>query len=98
MGVPDDRLIVAEVGKSVQIEDMKIDFAPNYDIIASKTGFDTPPPFSEVAVAYIFNTEGGNIAFLGDSLYDNAYKKVGDMYKIDAVSMAMGNNAPGYTG
>jgi L-ascorbate 6-phosphate lactonase len=97
MGVPDDRLIVAEVGKGVQIEDMKIDFAPNYDIIASKTGFDTPPPFSEVAVAYIFNTEGGNIAFLGDSLYDNAYKMVGDLYKIDVVSMAMGNNAPGYT-
>ncbi len=45
MGVPDDRLIVAEVGKSVQIADMKIDFAPNFDVIASKTGFETPRPF-----------------------------------------------------
>jgi L-ascorbate 6-phosphate lactonase len=97
MGVPEERLIVAEIGKSVQIEDMKIDFAPNYDIIASKTGFDTPAPFSEVAAAYIFNTQGGGIAFLGDSLYDDAYRMVGQKYDISAVSMAMGNNAPGYT-
>ena len=46
MGVPEDRLIVAHVGKSIQIEDMKIDFAPNFDIIATKTGFETPVPFS----------------------------------------------------
>ena len=97
MGVPEDRLIVAEVGKSVQIRDMKIDFAPNYDIIASKTGFDPPAPYEEVAVSYIFNTEGGNIAFLGDSLYHNGYRMVGEKYDISAVSMAMGNNAPGYT-
>lgn len=97
MGVPEDRLIVAEVGKSVQIEDMKIDFAPNYDIIASKTGFDPPAPFREVAVSYIFNTEGGGFAFLGDTLYHNGYRMVGENYKVDVVSMAMGNNAPGYT-
>jgi L-ascorbate 6-phosphate lactonase len=97
MGVPEDRLIVAKVGESIQIKDMKIDFAPNFDIIATKTGFETPVPFEEVAVAYIFNTEGGNIAFLGDSLYDNAYKMVGEKYDINAVSMAMGNNPPGVT-
>ena len=97
MGVPEDRLIVAHVGKSIQIEDMKIDFAPNFDIIATKTGFETPVPFSQVAVGFVFNTEGGNFAFLGDSLYHNGYRMVGENYKIDVVSMAMGNNAPGYT-
>ncbi len=38
MGVPEDRMIVAKVGESVQIEDMKIDLAPNFDTIATKTG------------------------------------------------------------
>jgi L-ascorbate 6-phosphate lactonase len=97
MGVPDDRLIVAEVGKSVQIADMKIDFAPNFDVIASKTGFETPRPFEEVATSFIFNTEGGNFAFLGDTLYHNGYRAVGEQYDIDVVCMDMGNNAPGYT-
>lgn len=97
MGVPEDRLIVARVGESVQIKDMKIDFAPNFDVIATKTGFETPAPFSEVAVGFVFNTQGGNFGFLGDSLYHNGYRMVGEKYKIDVVSMAMGNNAPGYT-
>jgi L-ascorbate 6-phosphate lactonase len=90
-------LIVAEVGKSVQIADMKIDFAPNFDVIASKTGFETPRPFEEVAVSFIFNTQGGNMAFLGDTLYNNGYRMVGEKYTIDTVCMDMGNNAPGYT-
>ena len=97
MGVPEDRIIVARVGKSVQIEDMKIDFAPNFDVIVSKTGFDTPQPFEEVAVSFIFNTPGGGIAFLGDTLYHNGYRMVGEKYKIDVACMNMGNNAPGYT-
>jgi L-ascorbate 6-phosphate lactonase len=97
MGVPKDRLIVAEVGSSVQIEDMKIDFAPNFDVIATKTGFETPVPFQEVAVSYIFNTEGGGIAFLGDTLFHNGYRMVGEKYKVDVVTMNMGNNGPGYT-
>ena len=81
--------------KSSGDADMRIDFSPNYDIIALKTAFDTPPPFEEAAVAYIFNTERGNFAFLGDTLCDNAWKVVGENYRIDLVSM--GNNAPGYT-
>ncbi|NIQ39425.1 MAG: ascorbate 6-phosphate lactonase [Proteobacteria bacterium] len=97
MAVPEERIIVAKVGQSIQIEDMKIDFAPNFDVIASKTGFETPAPFEEVAVSYIFNTQGGGIAFLGDSLYHNGYRMVGEKYKIDVVCMNMGNNAPGYT-
>ena len=66
-------------------------------MIATKTGFETPQPFEEVAASFIFNTEGGNIAFLGDTLYHNGYRMVGQSYKIDVVCMDMGNNAPGYT-
>ncbi|MBW1673923.1 MAG: MBL fold metallo-hydrolase, partial [Deltaproteobacteria bacterium] len=72
-------------------------FAPNFDTIATKTGFDPPAPFEEVAVSYIFNTEGGGMAFLGDSLYHNGYRMVGENYDIDWYTMNMGNNAPGYT-
>lgn len=97
MGVPEDRLIITEPGKSVQIEDMKIDFAPNYDTIATRTGFPSPVAFSEVACSYIFNTPGGNFAFLGDTLYSNAYAAFKDQYNIDYLSVNMGNNAPGYT-
>ena len=97
MKVPEKRLLVAEIGKSVRIKDTKIDFAPNFDVIATKTGFATPQPFEEVAVSYIFNTEGGGIAFLGDTLYHNGYRRVGEEYKVDVACMDMGNNAPGYT-
>jgi len=97
MGVPEERIIVARVGESVQIEDMKVDFAPNFDVIASRTGFDEPANFEEVAVSFIFNTEGGNIAFLGDTLYHNGYRMVGEKFDIDVACMNMGNNAPGYT-
>jgi L-ascorbate 6-phosphate lactonase len=97
MGVPEDRIIVAKVGKSVKIADMKIDFAPNFDVIVTKTGFETPQPFEEVAVSFIFNTPGGGIAFLGDTLYHNGYRMVGEKYKVDVVCMDMGNNGPGYT-
>ncbi len=97
MGVPEERMIVARVGESVTIEDMKIDFAPNFDVIATKTGFDTPASYEEVAASFIFNTGGGNFAFLGDTLYHNGYRMVGEKYDIDVVCMNMGNNAPGYT-
>lgn len=97
MGVPEERMIVARVGESVTLADMKIDFAPNFDVIATKTGFDTPASYDEVAVSFIFNTGGGNFAFLGDTLYHNGYRMVGEKYDIDVVCMNMGNNAPGYT-
>lgn len=97
MGVPKERMVIARVGESVTIADMKIDFAPNFDVIATKTGFDTPASFDEVATSFIFNTGGGNLAFLGDTLYHNGYRMMGEKYDIDVVCMNMGNNAPGYT-
>lgn len=69
----------------------------DFDVIATKTGFDTPASFEEVAVSLIFNTQGGNAAFLGDALYINGYRMVVEKYKIDLVTMNMGNKGPGYT-
>jgi L-ascorbate metabolism protein UlaG (beta-lactamase superfamily) len=47
MGVPENPMILAKVGESVQIENMKIDLAPNFDTIATKIGFETPTPFDK---------------------------------------------------
>jgi L-ascorbate 6-phosphate lactonase len=97
MGVPEDRIIVAEWGKSIKFEDMEVVFAPNFDVTVIHTGVDTPMPFKECTVTYIFKTEGGNFAFLGDTHYHNGYKMVGDEHEIDMMTVNMGNNAPGYT-
>jgi len=97
VGVPANRIIKVKPGDVVRIKDMKVQIAENFDTIATKTGFVTPKPFSEVAVSFNFNTEGGNVIFLGDTLYHNGYAMVGKKYKIDVAIMDMGHNAPGAT-
>ena len=71
----------------------------NYDEIARNTGvpLGQPMPFSDVAVSYLFQTDGGTVAFLGDSLYHNGYRALGERYDIDVTIIDMGHNAPGAT-
>ena len=96
MGVPDDRLIVAEVGESVQIADMKIDFAPNFDVIASKTGFDDAACRSKKWPSALSSTpRAATSAFLGDTLYHNGYRMVGEKYKIDVCLHGHGQQRAG---
>jgi L-ascorbate 6-phosphate lactonase len=97
MGVPEDRITVAEWGKSITLEDMEVVFAPNFDVTVINTGVTTPMAFRECTVTYLFKTEAGNFAFLGDTHYHNGYRMVGEEYEIDMMTVNMGNNAPGYT-
>ena len=97
MGVPEDRIIVAEVGKSIQIEDMKVDVAPNFDVIVTKTGLRRRSLSTKWRRATSSTPRAASIAFLGDTLYHNGYRMVGEQYKVDVVCMDMGNNGPGYT-
>jgi L-ascorbate 6-phosphate lactonase len=53
--------------------------------------------YDDVAVTFIFKTSGGNIAFLGDTIYHNGYAAVGRRNKIDVAIVNMGHNAPGGT-
>ncbi|GAH82958.1 unnamed protein product, partial [marine sediment metagenome] len=97
MGVPENRLVIAEWGKSIKIKDMEVLFAPNFDATAIKTGVEKPMSFKECAVTYIFKTEGGNFACLADTHYHNGYKMMGEEYEIDVTIVNMGHNAPGCT-
>lgn len=54
-------------------------------------------PFHEVAVSLILSTEGGNVAFLGETLHYYSRRVTGEKYKIDVCTMNMGNNVLGYT-
>lgn len=100
LGVPEDRIREVKPGDTLKIKDVEIDILVNYDKIATMTGTDKPGkprPFGEVAVSFLFKTQGGNILFLGDSIYHNGYRAVGEKYDIDVVTFDMGYNAPGAT-
>ena len=64
----------------------------NYDDIARRTGVpvDQPRTYGEAAVSYLFETDAGSILFLGDSLYHNGYKAIGDQHTIDVTIADMG--------
>jgi L-ascorbate 6-phosphate lactonase len=97
-GVPERRIDIAEPGMKIAVEDVEIEVTENFDVIATYTFAKKPGqtrPFREVAVGYLFKTEGANILFLGDTLYHNAYVTLGNKYDIDLAIFNIGNNAPG---
>ena len=97
--VPDARIIQVKPGDELPVRGATVKVLTNYDDIARRTGVpvDQPRTYGEAAVSYLFETDGGNILFLGDSLYHNGYKAIGDQYKIDVAIADMGHNAPGAT-
>lgn len=95
-GVSQERIIQVKPGDTLDFEDTKISALVNYDIIASITGGERRP-FEEVAVSFLFQTPGGNILFVADTLYNDEYCSVGAKYKVDVVIPNIGHNAPGLT-
>ena len=96
--VPEDRIQLVRPGESLQFGSTKVDVVHNFDVIATYTGASKPGqrrPFSDVAAGYLFHTEGGNILFLGDTLYENAYVLIGEQYDVDLAIFNIGSNAPG---
>ena len=96
--VPEDRIARVKPGDTLKYGATEIEVVPCFDTIATYTGASKPGerrPFADVAVAYLFKTEGGNILFLGDTLYQNAYVLLGQKYDIDLAIFNIGNNAPG---
>lgn len=101
-GVPEDRIREVKPGDVVKVKDIEVAIEKNYDDMArkTKTGLDSAQAnftYDEVAVSFIFKTSGGNVAFLGDTLYNNGYAGVGARNKIDVTILNMGHNAPGGT-
>jgi L-ascorbate 6-phosphate lactonase len=97
--VPEARIRQVQPGDELPVRGATVKVLPNYDDIARRTGVpvDQPRTYGEAAVSYLFETDGGNILFLGDSLYHNGYKAIGDQYTIDVAIADMGHNAPGAT-
>jgi len=99
-GVSPERITQVKPGDTVQFADTRVLTLVNYDRIAAITGVKSPAdarPFAEVAVSYLFQTSGGSILFLGDALYHNGYRSIGEKHNVDVVTLDMGHNAPGVT-
>ena len=99
-GVPEERIIEVKPGDSFIIKDTKIIVEKNYDSMACLTGdYDPSKPldFDSNAVSFLFETGDKSVIFLGDTLYNDGYRAVGERHHIDVAIMDMGHNAPGAT-
>jgi L-ascorbate 6-phosphate lactonase len=98
--VPDERIRRVKPGDRLVLGTTEVECLVNYDTVATMTGAGKPGKpmeLEDVAVSFLFKTDGGSILFLGDSLYHNGYAAVGRMHKVDVLIESMGHNAPGAT-
>jgi L-ascorbate 6-phosphate lactonase len=99
-GVPENRIIEVKPGDSFKVKDITVKVEENFDSMACMTGeYDPKAPldFHSNAVSYLFDNGAHSVIFLGDTLYNDGYKAVGDRNKIDVAIMNMGHNPPGLT-
>jgi L-ascorbate 6-phosphate lactonase len=100
-GVPEDRIVEVKPGDVVRMKSMDVVVEKNFDMNAVKTTLGLPagskivPTMKDAAVTYIFNSTGGNIAFVGDGIYHNGFYGVGQRNKIDVTILDMGHNPSG---
>ncbi|GAB2027505.1 L-ascorbate 6-phosphate lactonase [Lactovum odontotermitis] len=104
-GVPEDRTLVIAPGEEIQIKDVTIKALEAFDRTALITCPDPdmklkgkmPQDMNEIAVNYLFKTDGGNIYHAGDSHYSNLFAKHGNENQIDVCLGAYGENPRGIT-
>lgn len=97
--VPEDRLTEVVPGDSIKIGDTEIQVLLNYDSMAAATGAESPDHLQDirnVAVSFLFKTDGGNILILADTLYNNGYAAF-KKYNVDLLLTNMGYAPPGAT-
>ena len=98
--VPENRISMVKPGDSIKYGKTEIQMLINYDTMAAMTGAKKAgenQKLEDVAVSFLFKTEGGNILFLADTLYSNGYAEFGQKYQIDIACMNMGYAPPGAT-
>jgi L-ascorbate 6-phosphate lactonase len=96
--VPENRLHVAKVGKSVKVRGATVHFLICYDDTAIRTGnAEVLLPYEDVCCSFLFETSAGTIMFLGDTWYHDGYIQVPRQFDIDVAVFDMGFNAPGAT-
>ena len=103
-GVPADRCIAVQPGKSLEIKDTRIITLDSFDrtvlITAPPNGSLNGKPTDDMddrSVNYLFETPGGSVYHSGDSHYSNYYAKHGNDYQIDVALAAYGENPRGIT-
>jgi len=97
--VPEGRLTEVVPGDTVTVGNTEIQALINYDSMAAMTGAPSPDKLQnirDVAVSFLFKTDGGNILLLADTLYNNGYAAL-KKYDIDLVLSNMGYAPPGAT-
>ncbi|MDR2390765.1 MAG: MBL fold metallo-hydrolase [Planctomycetota bacterium] len=101
-GVPDDRIIEVKPGDTIAFKNVAVAVEKNFDMNALKTSAGLPegakaepPAMKDVAVTFIFKSDAGSVAFIGDSTYHNGFYGVGKRHAIDLVVGNMGHNADG---
>jgi L-ascorbate 6-phosphate lactonase len=97
--VPEDRITEVVPGDTVKIGNTEVQALLNYDTMAAMTGAESPDKLQDirnVAVSFLFKTDGGNILLLADTLYNNGYAAF-KKYDIDVVLTNMGYAPPGAT-
>jgi len=100
--VPEKRIIQVKPGDKIQVKETVVSIEKNYDDMVARTttglgSSSEKADYDDVAVTFIFHSAGGNVAFLGDTLYNNGYAGVGKRHDIDIAILNMGHNAPGGT-
>ncbi len=97
--VPENRIIEVVPGDTIKVGNTEVQILLNYDTMAAMTGAQTPEDLQkiqDVAVSFLFKTDGGNMLFLADTLYNNGYAAFKE-YDIDVVFTNMGYAPPGAT-
>lgn len=96
--VPDDRINCVHVGDVIEIPGAKVRVLPCYDDTAIRTGGKKELlDYDDACVCFLFETSGGNILFMADTWYNDAYASFPEFFDIDVAIFDMGYNYPGAT-
>ena len=99
-GVPEERIRQVKPGDTIKFQDVELAIVPNYDRMACLTGEEVQDgklDYGKYAVSFLFKTDAGGIIHLGDTLYHNGYRAIGENHQVDLCLTNMGHNAPGVT-
>lgn len=104
-GIPKEKTIVVRPNDRIKVKDVTIVALEAFDRTALITCSNEseqlkgkmPQDMDDIAVNYLFETEGGNIYHAGDSHYSNMFAKHGNEHKIDVCLGAYGENPRGIT-
>lgn len=100
-GVPKDRIVEVKPGDRLSFKGMDVVVEENFDTNALNTLVGLPSgtknsfTMADAAVTFIVESDGGNIAFLGDGTYHDGFFGVGQRNKVDVTVLNMGHNAAG---